>query len=139
MRLPFLASITVILLLSPGLSAANPPAPDEEMDAGEIVDHMISEFQRARPRSQAYFWRTARGHEVDLLMDHGSRQVPFEIKLRSAPTLEDARGVLACMADLGLPRGYVIHPGREQYSLGSHVTALPAERLLRRLEDVAAL
>lgn len=106
---------------------------------GFIIDQLISAFQRARPACQPYFWRTARGHEVDLLIDDGKRPVPFEIKLRSAPTLEDARGLLTCMQDLGLSRGYVVHPGREQYSLGHHVTALPAESLLSQPEDVVKL
>ena len=43
------------------------------------------------------------------------------------------------MADLGLPRGYVIHAGREQYSLGHRVTALPAERLLAQPEALMRL
>jgi predicted AAA+ superfamily ATPase len=100
---------------------------------------MISALQRVRPTSHAYFWRTATGQEVDLLIDHGRRQVPFEITLRSVPTIEDARGVRACMTDLGLPRGYVIHAGREQYSLGHRVTALPAERLLAQPEALLRL
>lgn len=104
-----------------------------------IIDQMISAFQRARPACRAYFWRTVRGDEVDLLIDFGKRQIPFEIKLRSAPTLEDARGVLTCLEDLGLPRGYVIYPGRERYSLGHHVTAIPAEQLLSAPEDVVKL
>ena len=96
-----------------------------------VIDQMISAMQRIRPGSRAYFWRTARGEEVDLLIDHGSRQVPFEIKLHSAPTADDARGVVGCMADLKLSRGYVVHAGRERYSLGDAVTAIPAEQLLR--------
>ena len=106
---------------------------------GFVIDQLISAFQRARPACQPYFWRTAGGQEVDLLMDEGKRQVPFEIKLRSAPTLEDARGVLQCMEDLRLPRGYVIHPGRERYSLGHRVIAIPAAQLLSQPESVADL
>lgn len=104
-----------------------------------IVDQVVSAFQRAGPGYQAYFWRTAQGDEVDLLIDCGSRRVPFEIKLHSAPTLEDAQGLLKCMADLQLPRGYVIYPGREQYSLGHHVTVIAAEQILRQPEDVSKL
>ena len=104
-----------------------------------VIDQVISAFQRTRPACQAYFWRTAQGHEVDLVIDHGSRQVPFEIKLRSAPTLDEARGLLSCMADLGMSRGYIIHPGRERYSLGHRVTAIPAEQLLSRPENLETL
>lgn len=95
-----------------------------------VVDQAITACQRARPSIQAFFWRTARGQEVDLLLDVGTRQIPLEIKLRSVPTPDDALGVRACMADLGLARGYVIYPGRTAYSLGQNVTALPAEHLL---------
>jgi predicted AAA+ superfamily ATPase len=104
-----------------------------------IIDQMISAFQRARPGYRPHFWRTATGQEVDLLMDDGRRQIPFEIKLHSTPTIDDARGVLTCMADLGVRRGYVIYPGREAYSLGHHVTALPAAQLLSRPQEVARL
>lgn len=102
-----------------------------------VVDQLVSALERTRPASRAYFWRTARGEEVDLLIDHGRRRVPFEIKLHSAPTQDDARSVVACMRDLGLSKGYVIHAGRNEYSLGDNVTALPAEQLLSRPEEVA--
>ncbi|MSO36119.1 MAG: ATP-binding protein [Acidobacteria bacterium] len=104
-----------------------------------VIDQLIAAFQRVRPGYRPNFWRTALGQEVDLLMDDGRRQVPFEIKLRSTPTIDDARGVLTCMKDLGLRRGYVIYPGREAYSLGHQVTALPADQLLNRPQDVAKL
>ena len=34
-----------------------------------VIDQVLSAFQRAVPSCQAYFWRTAQGHEVDLLID----------------------------------------------------------------------
>ncbi len=104
-----------------------------------IMDQLVSAFRRVVVGSQAYFWRTAQGDEVDLLVDLGSRRVPFEVKLHSAPTAEDARGLRRCMAGLELPRGYLIYPGRENYSLGDGITAVSAERLLSRPQDVARL
>ncbi len=104
-----------------------------------VIDQLLSAFQRALPGSQAFFWRTAQGDEVDLLVEGGARRIPFEIKLHSAPRAEDARGLLRCMNDLGLRRGYLVYPGREPYSLGHGVTALPAEQLLARPERVARL
>lgn len=104
-----------------------------------VIDQMITGLQRVRPSSRAYFWRTATGQEVDLLFDHGSRRVPFEIKLNTSPSPEDAKGVRLCMADLGLKRGYVIHAGRLEYSLGHGVTALPAAAVLARAEGLLKL
>ncbi len=95
-----------------------------------VVDQLLSAYRRRDPGCQAWFWRTATGDEVDLLIETGSRLVPFEAKLHSAPGPDDARGLFRCMSDLELPRGHVIYPGRERYSLGRGVTALPAESLL---------
>lgn len=104
-----------------------------------IIDQLISAFQRFAPGSQAFFWRTAQGEEVDLLMDVGGRQVPFEIRLHSAPTPQEAQGLRRCMQDLGLSRGHLIYPGSKSYSLGGNITALGAGDLLGRPQDVLRL
>jgi predicted AAA+ superfamily ATPase len=106
---------------------------------GFVVDHLISAFGRFAPASQAYFWRTAKGAEVDLLVDTGSKRIPVEIKLHSAPDAADAEGVRRCMEILGLARGYVVYPGTTDYSLGQNVTALGAAALLGRPERVRTL
>jgi predicted AAA+ superfamily ATPase len=95
-----------------------------------VIDQLTAAYRRVEPGCQAWFWRTAVGDEVDLLIETGSRLVPFEVKLHSAPGPDQARGLVRCMADLKLPHGYVVYPGREEYSLGRGVTALPAEVVL---------
>jgi len=97
-----------------------------------VIDQLVSAYQRQDPGTQAWFWRTARGVEVDLLVERRGRLLPFEIKLHSAPDADTARPVRQCMADLGLPKGYVVFPGRQRYSLGGGVWALPAGDLLAR-------
>ncbi len=104
-----------------------------------VIDQVISAFQRSAPGSQAFFWRTAQGEEVDLLMDVGGRRVPLEIRLHSAPTAQEARGLRRCMQDLGLSRGYLIYPGTRNYSLGGGITALSASGLLCRPEKFPRL
>jgi hypothetical protein len=95
-----------------------------------VVDQLLSAFARVLPGSTPYFWRTAGGDEVDLLVEAGARRIPIEVKLHSAPSRDDARGVVRCMGLLGLERGYVVYPGRQDYSLGAGVTALAAVPLL---------
>ena len=65
--------------------------------------------------------------------------MPFEIKLHSAPTQDDVPGLRRCLRDLELPRGYVLYPGRERYSLGGGVMALPAEAALARPAELVRL
>ncbi|MCP4041975.1 MAG: DUF4143 domain-containing protein [Gammaproteobacteria bacterium] len=94
---------------------------------GFIIDQLISAFEINFPGSQPFFWRTARGAEVDLLMARGDEIMPFEIKLHSAPKRRDVASLISCMGDLGIERGYVIYPGKERYSLGAGIVVLPAE------------
>ena len=95
-----------------------------------VIDQLISIFQRAEPSSQPFFWRTSQGHEIDLVIDAGTKKFPFEIKLHSSPTAQDAASLVQCMRDLKLGRGFLVHSGRQDYSLGHGVTALSAELML---------
>jgi predicted AAA+ superfamily ATPase len=102
-----------------------------------VIDQLVSAWAIAEPGGRAWFWRTASGDEVDLLLETGKRLVPFEMKLHSRPAAEDARGLRRCMELLSLPRGYVVYPGRLRYSLGGGVTAVPAAELLAQPGEFA--
>lgn len=91
-----------------------------------IVDQLIAMFDRVAPGSRFHFWRTARGEEVDLLVDAGAGLLPIEIKLNSAPSAEDASSLRRCMQDLRIDRAWLIYPGEQTYSLGGSVMAVPA-------------
>ncbi|MFN0116780.1 MAG: ATP-binding protein [Elusimicrobiota bacterium] len=104
-----------------------------------LVEHVISGFQLAEPGTQAYYWRTASGVEVDLLIERGNRIIPFEIKLHSSPTRNDVRGLVTCMKDLKLKKGYVLYPGANNYSLGEGITALSADKVLCDLKQLTVL
>lgn len=106
---------------------------------GFVVDQLLSAYRLRDPACQAWFWRTAQGDEVDLLIETAGRLVPFEVKLHSAPGPDTTRGLRRCMADLRLPRGYVVYPGVERYSLGQGVAALPAASVLGGPRGLARL
>jgi predicted AAA+ superfamily ATPase len=95
-----------------------------------VLEHIISAFQRLCPGSQAFFWRTASGAEVDLLIERPGRIVPFEVKLHSSPSRRDVSGLVSCMNDLKLDRGYVVYPGSNDYPVGDGIRVLSAGRLL---------
>ena len=97
---------------------------------GFLIDQLLSAIQRVEPAARPWFYRTAQGHEIDLLVEAGTRLVPFEFKLHSAPSSSDAAGLRASMVQLRLSRGFVVYPGNQAYSLGAGVTVLPAARLL---------
>jgi hypothetical protein len=76
---------------------------------------------------QLYFWRTAAGIEVDLVVDTGTQLVPLEVKLSATPHPEMASAIHVFRKDLGrkVGAGYVVHPGDVRLPLGQGVTALP--------------
>ena len=90
---------------------------------GEIIKTLI--HRGIDP--QVYFWRTATGMEVDVLVETNGQLVPIEVKLSSTPRPGMASGIRRLRADLAkrVGPGYVVHPGDIRLPLGSEVTALP--------------
>lgn len=74
-----------------------------------------------------YFWRTAAGSEVDIVVETGEKLVPIEVKLSATPRPSMASAIKIFSKDFKdrvLP-GYLIHPGDVRLPLGEGVTALP--------------
>lgn len=84
------------------------------------------------PGGQLWFWRTLAGAEVDVVVEHGRRLLPIEIKWSSRPLRADARGVEGFLHDVK-PRalfGILACAVREPCLLTDHVVAVPLEWLL---------
>jgi uncharacterized protein len=80
----------------------------------------------AANRWEPYFYRTATGAEMDLvLVRAGHPEIGVEIKRSTAPTTP--RGFAVARQDLGLPRTFVAHPGPLRYRRtdGTEVIPLP--------------
>ena len=48
-----------------------------------VIEQISSLYTLLIPGVQFYYWRTARGAEVDLRVDAGSHRIPFEINVKS--------------------------------------------------------
>jgi predicted AAA+ superfamily ATPase len=102
---------------------------------GFVVETMIA----AAPQdTEAHFYRTSAGAEIDLLLTPpGGRPLAIEIKRGLTPKLEEGF-YLAC-EDLQPEKQIVIYPGRETYPLKNDVSAMSlsaAGRLLREWADL---
>jgi hypothetical protein len=78
-----------------------------------------------------YFWRTASGSEVDVIVEHQAGLVPIECKSSATPRPEMAREIIRFRHDFGAraANGYVVHSGKVALPLGDGVLALPFSRL----------
>nr|WP_295430085.1 DUF4143 domain-containing protein [uncultured Thiodictyon sp.] len=90
----------------------------------------------APPRTQASFYRTAVGAEVDLLLELPGGREPWaiEIKRTLAPRVE--KGFHSARADLVPARSWVLYPGADR-SLAAGVEAIGFTAALTELAATA--
>ena len=101
---------------------------------GWVIENLLA---AAPPGTQASFYRTAAGAEVDLVLDlPGGRRWAIEIKRSRAPV--PSRGFHIGVADMAASHACVVYPGTDVYPMGAGVTALPLLDLMRELAPSAS-
>ena len=87
----------------------------------------------AAPRgTDAFFYRTRSGAEIDLLLLlPGDEPWAVEIKRTAMPKVP--KGFRIAAADVGASRSFIVYPGRETCPLGHGVVAIPLSELMKRL------
>jgi len=87
---------------------------------GFAIENLIA---AAPPGTQAAFYRTAAGAEVDLVLAPApARPWAIEVKRSLAPRPE--RGFHQACADLGAQRRFIVYPGEERFAAGAGVEAI---------------
>lgn len=83
----------------------------------------------------SWFYRTAAGAEIDLVIEQGVRQrVAIEIKRSLAPSV--SKGFHVGCEDLHATRRYIIYPGTERYPVSNGVTVMPLADMMTELRDI---
>ena len=99
---------------------------------GMAIENMLSV---APVHLQPYFYRTAGGAEIDLLLEgKADQRWAIEIKRSSAPTL--SKGFYTACADVRATQRYVVYSGQERFSLGHDTTAISLNELMERIVAV---
>lgn len=87
---------------------------------GFVIEQLLVAFET----TNAHFWATHAGAELDLLMIHRGKRYGFECKLSDAPGT--TRAMRVALEDLGLEKIWVVYPGKESYGLDDRISVLPA-------------
>jgi uncharacterized protein len=98
-----------------------------------LVLHDLLAWRDARlERAEVFYWRTAIGEEVDLVIEAGGRLLPIEIKATGRPRLGDAAHLRTFRAEYGAKSraGLLLHPGSTLEWLAPDVLAAPWWRVL---------
>lgn len=101
-----------------------------KVEGGRLFEHFVilelfRRFSYLRPEWRLYYWRTAAGAEVDLVVDTKKGLVPVEIKYAASTRNLHLRGLSAFMDDYGCSKGYVVGNFKAAEKLDRRVTALP--------------
>jgi predicted AAA+ superfamily ATPase len=96
-----------------------------------VLSEVVKTLTNRGQDPQVYFWRTAAGAEVDMVLAEGGRLIPLEVKLSATPRPAMARNLTLFQKDLeqAAAPGYVIHPGEVRLPLAPTVVALPFREL----------
>jgi len=89
----------------------------------EIIKTIVHRGEEA----QVYFWRTATGVEVDVIIEVQGKLIPIEVKLSATPKPAMAEGIRIFQTDFlsKASSGFVITPGSTRLPLGNGIIALP--------------
>lgn len=85
--------------------------------------YAIEEVLRVVRPSEAYFWATHTGAELDLLLMVKGRRIGVEVKRQDAPQLTPSMRI--AVDDLGLDQLTVLYPGDAVYKLADSVQVAP--------------
>jgi len=96
---------------------------------GHVVETLI---HCSPPRTQAFYFRTAAGAEIDLLLELASGQLwAIEIKRNLAPKLTKGFGI--AQGDLQPERSFLVYPGTDRYPISGGVEVVGLRELAEEL------
>jgi|WetSurMetagenome_2_1015567.scaffolds.fasta_scaffold35099_2 uncharacterized protein len=94
---------------------------------GFVIENIISELSRWQP----FYFKTAAGAEIDLVLVKGRRLIAVECKSSSAP--EVTKGFWTALKDLGAKEAWIIAPVKESYPIEKRVQVARLEDFLEAM------
>ncbi|MCK5437443.1 MAG: ATP-binding protein [Desulfobulbaceae bacterium] len=92
------------------------------------MENIIAAF----PRWDSFFYRTASGAEIDLILERGSKRMAIEFKVSSSPDV--SRGFWSALEDLKISEAWVVAPVKEFYPLKKNVMVIPLDDFIKGAE-----
>jgi predicted AAA+ superfamily ATPase len=83
----------------------------------------LEEVLRIIKPSEAFFWATHNGAEIDLFFLHRGRRYAVEAKFNEAPNI--TRTMRVALEDLTLDHLWIIYPGEHKYPVHEKITVWP--------------
>lgn len=97
---------------------------------GVVIENVIAEM----PEWQPYFYRTATGDEIDLVMVKGDRKIAIECKASTAPQL--TKGFWTVLDDIKPEYVWVVAPINDSYPIKENVTVCGLSQIVQEVKKI---
>jgi uncharacterized protein len=100
---------------------------------GLVIENIFSVLPS---QAEAYFYRTAAGAEIDLLLKLSSKELwAIEIKNSVAPKIK--KGFHLACEDVSATQKFVVYSGTDEFPIGNGTVVIALKNLLTKLQEVA--
>lgn len=96
---------------------------------GFVLENLLSVLPW---RSNAFFYRTAKGVEIDLLVEHADRSL-WAIEIKRSLAAKPERGFYTACEDLKPQRAFVVYAGDERYPIAEGVEVISIREMMEEL------
>lgn len=100
---------------------------------GFVIENLLS---AAPVDVKPYFYRTAAGAEIDLVLDLGGRNGLWAIEIKRGLAARIEKGFRQAQQDLKPTRSFVVHGGEDRYPKGDDVEAIGLAELMVELKGL---
>lgn len=97
---------------------------------GVVIENVIAEM----PEWQPYFYRTATGDEIDLVMVKGDRKIAIECKASTAPQL--TKGFWTVIDEVKPEHVWVVAPINDSYPIKENVTVCGLSQIVQEVKKI---
>jgi len=95
---------------------------------GFVIENILSEL----PDWKGYFYRTAAGVEIDLILEKGLERIAVECKASTSPSV--TKGFYIAMEDLQIKESFIIAPVNEVYKIKANVWVMPLIEFIKKMK-----
>jgi predicted AAA+ superfamily ATPase len=86
-----------------------------------VIEDVLRRENFVHPQSQAFFWRTAAGAEIDLVLDRSDHRVALEVKAGRGDAPRAVRAMTDALPDVGARHGWIIDQSTGIDRLGEQI------------------
>lgn len=101
---------------------------------GFVIESLLAVAPR---RTRASFYRTARGAEIDLILEMGSKHGTWAIEIKRSPAAKTGRGFTTALEDIEPAKAFVVHGGLDRFPKANNAEAIGLVEMTEVLSGLA--